>query len=77
MGSRVVVCGCVWQSGSGSAEVAPGDHQVILNEHAIVVFDSVQRPAPLVSDLQHLARDAAAVDAQEKDIALPGSHVHG
>ena len=48
---------------------------MVLDEHAVIVFDSVQRPAPLLSDLQNLARSAAAVDAHEKDIALTGSRV--
>lgn len=50
---------------------------MVLDEHAIVVLDSVQRPAPLDSDLQNLTCGAAVVDAHEKDIALTRSHVHG
>mmetsp|Transcript_45118 Transcript_45118/g.118341 ORF Transcript_45118/g.118341 Transcript_45118/m.118341 type:complete len:350 (+) Transcript_45118:70-1119(+) len=36
-----VFCGQIWRS---SAEVAPRDYQVVLNEHATVVFDGVVQP---------------------------------
>eukprot|EP00966_Prymnesium_polylepis_P294605 6803289-Prymnesium_polylepis.2 len=69
------VCWKCARSGGSSAEVAPRNHQVVLDEHAIIVFNYVEWSALPAPDLQHLTCGAAAVDAHEENIALAGSHV--